>query len=425
MNFSNLLENNISFDISPLSSFNENFNNYEDFKSESELSKCATCPTQVDPSTQVKKLFQETHSNSNSNSNSTVSELMNKTGLNANSVASNHPPMCNCAPCSNMNQANKSQMPEQISLAVKTVVSTPQFVQGLKSLARVAESKGLSPDVVKSLQINPNESVTNIGNKIDEIGKVAAQIGATSEFVLLRKEFSNALMNAGETLVASENKANLAKSMNMNGERVFGNLNFMTNNQTSNNQMNEHNRANMNGAPVSGNLMMGSQMSNNHMNNTMGESTQSHSQSQTHTHGSSTIFVDLPCYMSKMNNLSAHSDNMMVDLSLLTSNLKSCSYVKKTPELSSGSIFSSSTQNEQGNLMPQQDMIKVSNVPAKVLVTSNSPNKADNNLVVGLTRESFDVVNETLNNITYGWWDTFYVKLIVLLLILYVVMNKK
>ena len=75
--------------------------------------------------------------------------------------------------------------------------------------------------------------------------------------------------------------------------------------------------------------------------------------------------------------------------------------------------------------MPTQDMIKVANMPAKVLVTTNSPNKADNNLVVGLIKEPFDAINDTLNNITYGWWDTFYVKLIVLLLILYVIMYKK
>jgi len=100
MNFSNLLENNIPNDISPLSSFNENFNNYEDFKSDSEPSKCATCPSQVDPSAQVKKVFQDTNPNPNPNSKSAVSDLMNKTGLNTNSSLADHPPMCNCAPCS-------------------------------------------------------------------------------------------------------------------------------------------------------------------------------------------------------------------------------------------------------------------------------------------------------------------------------------
>jgi hypothetical protein len=374
MNFSNLLENNISNDVSPLSSYNENFRNYEDFDNLSEIKQgnCATCPSQVDPSSQIKKLFQDTQAKPNSKS--PVSELMNKTGLNANSEVSNHPLMCNCAPCSNSssgsssNTTNSPQVPSQIAAAVKSVVSNPEFVKVLNSLESEAKAKGLNPDVVKSLQINPTESVENIGNKIDQIGKVATQIGMSSEFVKLRKEFSNAIMAAGEAIVAAEAKA---KTNVIPG--------FAAN-------------------------MMNMNMNNMNMNNN----------TSSHSSGSNTIFVDLPCYMSKMNNLSAHSDNMMVDLSLLTSNLKSCSYIKKAP-----------TPIEQANLMPQQDMIKVANIPAKVLVTSNSPNKADNNLVVGLTKETFDMLNDTLNNITYGWWETFYVKLIVLLLILYVIMYKK
>jgi hypothetical protein len=42
------------------------------------------------------------------------------------------------------------------------------------------------------------------------------------------------------------------------------------------------------------------------------------------------IYVDLNCYLGKMETLKNHSENMMVDLSVLASNIKSCSYVNKS-----------------------------------------------------------------------------------------------
>ncbi len=41
------------------------------------------------------------------------------------------------------------------------------------------------------------------------------------------------------------------------------------------------------------------------------------------------IYVDLNCYLGKMETLKNHSENMMVDLSILASNIKSCSYINK------------------------------------------------------------------------------------------------
>jgi hypothetical protein len=43
-----------------------------------------------------------------------------------------------------------------------------------------------------------------------------------------------------------------------------------------------------------------------------------------------TIYVDLSCYLNKMEGLKNHSEDLMVDLQLLIRNLKSCSYVKKS-----------------------------------------------------------------------------------------------
>jgi hypothetical protein len=101
---------------------------------------------------------------------------------------------------------------------------------------------------------------------------------------------------------------------------------------------------------------------------------------------------------------------MMVDLSLLTSNLKSCSYVRKGPR--------PERAVRRKLPMPRQDVIKLSNVPAKVLVTTGGANRNDNNMVVGLTKEPFG------NILGQNWLDSFYVKLVVLLLILYIVMKK-
>ena len=131
-------------------------------------------------------------------------------------------------------------------------------------------------------------------------------------------------------------------------------------------------------------------------------------------HKSDTIFVDLPCFMNKINILSEYSDNMMVDLSLLTSNLKSCSYVKKAPKVN---IMTETEEHKL--LMPKQDSIKLVNLPATVLVTSNSANSKDNNMVLGI--QQTEPFNVEINSIVDSYW----VKLIVLILILYIIMNKK
>jgi len=202
---------------------------------------------------------------------------------------------------------------------------------------------------------------------------------------------------------------NESKSMGMNESKSMG--------------MNESKSMGMNESKSMGNQMGMNESKSMSMNESKGTS-ESSSKAQVNSHSNTrgcatnTIFVDLPCYMNKMNNLSEHSDNMMVDLSLLTSNLKACSYIKKGPK-------NEQELQDKKKYIPTQDTIKIANMPAQVLVTSNSPSNTDNNMVVGLTKEPFDVIQNTLNTISYGWWDTYYVKLIVLLLILYVVMNKQ
>lgn len=45
------------------------------------------------------------------------------------------------------------------------------------------------------------------------------------------------------------------------------------------------------------------------------------------------IYVDLECFLTNMDNLKNHANNMMIDLGVLISNIKSCSYVAKNKDL--------------------------------------------------------------------------------------------
>jgi len=98
------------------------------------------------------------------------------------------------------------------------------------------------------------------------------------------------------------------------------------------------------------------------------------------------IFIDLPCFMERMNIMNKHTDNMMIDLSLLTSNLKSCAYVNKKDNESVVSPESSLIDNITKSIdIPKPGMVKLMNVPATVLVTTNTQNPQ----VVGMSREPF------------------------------------
>lgn len=162
-----------------------------------------------------------------------------------------------------------------------------------------------------------------------------------------------------------------------------------------------------------------------------------------------TIFVDLPCFLNKMDILKNHSDNLMIDLQLLITNLKSCSYVKKInrKKPSSGSnpfkpINGNGTSSESDDdfnfnfgdnqssesssatisnsnvpvVMPTQDTIKVYNTQASVLYTNNPTNNA--NIMLGIT-EPFESVEQNESS----FFATFTFKFIVLLLVLILIMK--
>lgn len=121
-----------------------------------------------------------------------------------------------------------------------------------------------------------------------------------------------------------------------------------------------------------------------------------------------TIYVDLPCFMDKLNVLYNHTDNMMVDLTLLTSNLKTCSYVNKVESsdsktnLAAKKLESNKPENLLDNVtkkltMPKPETIKIINQPATILLTTGSRNPNENNLTMGLSREPFSSESECKN----------------------------
>ena len=97
------------------------------------------------------------------------------------------------------------------------------------------------------------------------------------------------------------------------------------------------------------------------------------------------VYVDLDCFMKNINVLQNRSDDMMIDLSLLLSNIKTCSYVKKNT-LVDNKVPLKNTKMSSKQLMeqitskiniPQPDTVQIKNVKADILVSSgtNSPSQ--------------------------------------------------
>jgi hypothetical protein len=141
-----------------------------------------------------------------------------------------------------------------------------------------------------------------------------------------------------------------------------------------------------------------------------------------------TIYVDLSCFLSKMDILKNHSDNLMIDLQLLITNLKSCSYIKKvstpTPSPNPFQPINGPSVNPNDSptspvIMPTQETIKVYNSQASVLYTNNPSNGA--NVMLGIS-EPFENSEQSESE---SFFNTFSFKLIVLILVVLFLMNLK
>ena len=131
-----------------------------------------------------------------------------------------------------------------------------------------------------------------------------------------------------------------------------------------------------------------------------------------------TIYVDLPCFMDKLNVLHNHSTNMMVDLTLLTSNLKTCSYINKVEKPKSETKSENLLSNVAKSLtMPKPETVKLINQPATILLTTGSANPYENNLTMGVTREPFSNQENNNKNSSPMWVIVIIIIIIILLLL--------
>jgi hypothetical protein len=95
------------------------------------------------------------------------------------------------------------------------------------------------------------------------------------------------------------------------------------------------------------------------------------------------VYVDLNCFLDNMDNLKNHSKDMMIDLELLTSNIKTCSYIKKIPEITN-----------KVNVLPEPSTIRLKNVQANILMTNDGSPRVLEIAKEPDMIENFDVIND-------------------------------
>ena len=130
------------------------------------------------------------------------------------------------------------------------------------------------------------------------------------------------------------------------------------------------------------------------------------------------IYVDLDCFMKNIKVLQNRIDEngMLVDLSLLLSNIKTCSYVKKDSinkeKINSKQLLSQVTSKIE---IPQPDVIKLKNIKADLLIADTPLNS-----VLEVIKEPFSTNSESSNIFSY---DS--IKIIIIILILVLLIFKK
>lgn len=138
---------------------------------------------------------------------------------------------------------------------------------------------------------------------------------------------------------------------------------------------------------------------------------------------SSGVYVDLDCFMKNINMLQNHTDNMMIDLSLLLSNIKTCSYIKKTSSSSSVSKGSSNKMDTTQLInqisskinIPEPDVVKLKNIKADILVSDNSQ-------ILEVTKEPFSSNTEVKSN---EWTLKDFVLVVILIVLLLLLIFRK
>lgn len=138
------------------------------------------------------------------------------------------------------------------------------------------------------------------------------------------------------------------------------------------------------------------------------------------------VYVDLDCFMKNINVLQNRTDNMMIDLSLLLSNIKTCSYVKKTTSDNKLSLKNKKMNSKQlieqitsKINIPQPDTVQLKNVKADVLVSNgtNSPSQ-----ILEITKEPFATNSETKS---YNWDYKDLVFVVIIVILIYLLIFRK
>jgi hypothetical protein len=135
------------------------------------------------------------------------------------------------------------------------------------------------------------------------------------------------------------------------------------------------------------------------------------------------VYVDLDCFMKNINVLQNHSDNMMIDLSLLLSNIKNCSYIKKSSPDSK--LLSKDKKMDSKQLLeqitskiniPQPDTVQLKNIKADILVSTNNNSPLQ---ILEMAREPFESENKS------GWEYKDLVLVIIIVVLIYLLIFRK
>ncbi len=144
------------------------------------------------------------------------------------------------------------------------------------------------------------------------------------------------------------------------------------------------------------------------------------------------IFVDLECFLTNMDNLKNHANNMMIDLGVLISNIKSCSYVAKNKDfvdmkkIAESKPTDSSLDALVGNIkVPKPEEI---NLPGMVIPTDKDKigERGDN---IGDRRNNMKDRKESFGNVDpefdFKWYSGDLLIVVVIVFILYFIIFQR
>jgi len=137
------------------------------------------------------------------------------------------------------------------------------------------------------------------------------------------------------------------------------------------------------------------------------------------------VYVDLDCFMNNIDVLKNHTDNMLIDLSLLTSNIKSCSYVKKNTISNTLPTFNRNNSEAERIVneitskieIPQPGVVKLQNLQANVLIST--PNERSPAQYLEIVKEPFE------SDSNYNWSYSDFFKIVLILIILALLIFRK